>query len=197
MPKKRSKGNVSGRKKKKQKRYTEKELATRAEVAVQRTAKANALLVECPDIPPITHAPPAAAAGNRTQGDNVNYDERDKALPKKLFSEASKRTIIGGYFVFQHGMETDETLWGGQGGIIADIKKVFDVPKGTEVADILRAVIMCDESDELYDGSTITKKTGRIPIMSIHSQEGTITGNNVERGVGKSLICMMVNDHRM
>ena len=33
--------------------------------------------------------------------------------------------------------------------------------------------------------------------MSIHSQEGTITGNNVERGVGKSLICMMVNDHRM
>ena len=69
-------------------------------MAVQRTAKANALLVECPDSPPITHAPPAAAAGNRTMGDNVNYDERDRALPKKLFSEASKRTIIGGYFVF-------------------------------------------------------------------------------------------------
>jgi hypothetical protein len=55
---------------------------------------------------------------------------------------------------------------------------------------------MCHESDEKYDGSTQTKKTGRIPIMSIHSQEGTIAGNNVERGVGKSVICMLVNDHR-
>ena len=155
MPKKKSKrSNAPTRRKKRRLECTEKVLATRAEVAVQRTAKANALLVECPDSSPMAHAPPAAAAGNRTMGDNVNYDERDKALPKKLFSEASKRTMIGGYFVYQHGMETDETLWGGQGGIIADIKKVFDVPRGTEVADILRAVIMCDESDELYDGST-------------------------------------------
>ena len=119
--------------------------------------------MEYPDIPPIAHAPPAAAAGNRTQGDNVNYDERDKALPKKLFSEAAKRTMIGGYFVYQHGMETDETLWGGKGGIIADIKRVFDVPKGSEAADILCAVIMCYESDELYDGSTVTKKTDVFP----------------------------------
>ena len=198
MPKKRSKrSNAPTRSRvKKQKVYSEKELAKRAEVEVQRTAKANAPL-ECPAIPPMAHAPPAAAAGNRTQGDNVNYDERDKALPKKLFSEAAKRTMIGGYFVYQHGMETDETLWGGKGGIIADIKRVFDVPRGTEVADILRAVIMCDESDEFYDGSTITKKNGRIPIMSIHSQEGTIAANNVERGVSKPMICMMVNDHRM
>ena len=104
--------------------------------------------------------------------------------------------MIGGYFVYKHGMETDEKLWGGQGGIISDIKKVFDIPRGTEIAPILRAVIMCHESGEKYDGATITKKTGRIPIMSIHSQEGTIAGNNVERGVGKPLICMMINDHR-
>ena len=65
MPKKRSKGHVSGCKKKRQRQheYTEKVLARNAEVAAQRTAEANALL-ECPDIPPIiAHAPPAAAAG--------------------------------------------------------------------------------------------------------------------------------------
>ncbi len=120
-PRKRRKSKQVSCRKKKKKNYTSKELKERE--VVQPTAAANATsegpenqsIPQCPENqPPIPNAPPAAAAGKRTKGKNINYDERDKGLGKKLFSEASKRTMIGGYFVFQHGMETYETLWGGK-----------------------------------------------------------------------------------
>ena len=201
MTKRRKGGSLSRKRKNGKRNYTKKETDEQIRVAEANAQKANAP-EECPapvsPLPNISNAPPSAAARERSKENNVNYDERDQTLGKKLFTPTARRVMIGGYFVFKHGMEQDETKWGGgKGGIISDIKKVFDIPQGTEISYILRAVIMCHELGLEYDGSTITERTGRIPILDIHSEEGTIAANNLERGVGRPLIHMLVNDHRM
>ena len=48
--------------------------------------------------------------------------------------------------------------------------------QGTDVADILRAVIMCHESDEGYDGSTLTKKTDVFPSCPFTRRKGPLLG---------------------
>ena len=199
MTKRRKGGSLSRKRKNGKRNYTKKETDEQIRVAEANAEKANAP-EECPAVSPlpnISKAPPSAAARERSKENNVNYDERDQTLGKKLFTPTARRVMIGGYFVFKHGMEQDETKWGCKGGIISDIKKVFDIPQGTEISYILRAVIMCHELGLEYDGSTITERTGRIPILDIHSEEGTIAANNLERGVGRPLIHMLVNDHRM
>ena len=87
------------------------------------------------NVPPATtnNAPPCAAAKERAKGNDVNYDERED-YGKTLFNEALRRASIACYFVEKHNMCQDETLWGGRSGIIADIKKTFNIPRGNATA---------------------------------------------------------------
>ena len=142
------------------------------------------------------NAPPCAAAKERAKGNDVNYDERED-YGKTLFNEALRRASIACYFVEKHNMCQDETLWGGRSGIIADIKKTFNIPRGTEVTHILRAVIMYQEIGELYTGETASCKTGRIPILAVASQEAVIIANSLERGLSPKLIHLVINKHRL
>ena len=67
---------------------------------------------------------------------------------KVLFDSSLHRLMIAGQFVKTHGMEQDESKWGGKTGIIAEIKRNLDIPRGTDIRAILRSVIMHYELGE-------------------------------------------------
>ena len=95
-----------------------------------------------PNVPP-----PRAAAKESAKGNTIDYNEMDD-YEKVLFDSSLRRLMIAGQFVKTHGMEQDESKWGGKTGIIAEIKRNLDIPRGTDIRAILRSVIMHYELGE-------------------------------------------------
>eukprot|EP00554_Chaetoceros_debilis_P014721 CAMPEP_0194124052 /NCGR_PEP_ID=MMETSP0150-20130528/57065_1 /TAXON_ID=122233 /ORGANISM="Chaetoceros debilis, Strain MM31A-1" /LENGTH=151 /DNA_ID=CAMNT_0038817579 /DNA_START=30 /DNA_END=481 /DNA_ORIENTATION=- len=141
VPKRRKKrgSGIGQRKKKLRKRsYSKAELAARAAAQARRDAKLEKKEIVSPSVQlPSPQAPlpsvenaNVASSNSRSRKIKVNYDEGE-ITEAPVFNEASRRIMIAGYFVYRHKMDSNKDNWHGKGGIISDIKKTFDIPRGT------------------------------------------------------------------
>eukprot|EP01083_Nonionella_stella_P098900 278180_1 len=161
MPKKRKRGSSIGQRRKGKKSYSKAELAAKAAAQARREARLEKKSVVSPSVQsPSSQAPlpsvenaNVASSSSRSKKVKVNYDEGGIITEAPLFNEASRRIMIAGYFVYRHKMDSNKDNWHGKGGIISDIKKTFDIPRGTDISNILKTVLICAKNGKKYDGS--------------------------------------------